>query len=566
MNCTLRAMKETDPDRLLHYEGWCGGGGDAGAGSQLDEAERLFVQSTFDFQSRMYPQFDTMKKAFDAPWLKGLPYIMCEYSHAMGNSCGDLRFYNEIMDGDPRYAGGFVWEWCDHGLRRTDENGCEYFAYGGDFGEKHHFANICVDGLVAPNRQPHSSLLEMKAVYAPLRITLRADGMLEFANRYAFRDLEELDFVWSIEADGCEQACGSLQVCCPAGETSAVAAPCLEGAWKDGVLLVRAQTKTDSLWAPRGHVVAACSFALQEAPVPRETGGAPHVLETRNAYQISGEGFCYTFRKDEGVLCGIRVNGKTLLNHPMRFNCFRAPTDNDRAFTRVNIYLQWHKTFNFGDIEYPEIAVRNFACVQQEDCVLLGGDFLFGVQGRLPVSTGRITYRVYADGTLQIAQTSSISPRLPYWLPRYGYAFCFDEELTGMEYFGYGPAECYEDKCSHALLGRHVYCPDDPRGAYEKPQESGSHTGTRWLEARIQGETLRFAGNFSFCASRYDVHTTTQAAHRKDMVPSAGTNLYIDYRMSGVGSSSCGGEHPHVSCRINPGEQVDFTLEIQPKR
>lgn len=172
-------------------------------------------------------------------------------------------------------------------------------------------------------------------------------------------------------------------------------------------------------------------------------------------------------------------------------------------------------------------------------------------------------YKIYGNGTLEIVQDCALSGELPYWLPRYGYLFEFAEPLCEIRYFGYGSGECYEDKRSHAMLGCYEYIPDDPYGAYEKPQESGSHFGTKWLRAKTKGRSIRFMGDFSFCASRYSLSALTSAAHRKDLVLEKGTNLYIDYRMSGVGSASCGGQEPVRECRIEPGEMVTFTVRMK---
>jgi len=279
---------------------------------------------------------------------------------------------------------------------------------------------------------------------------------------------------------------------------------------------------------------------------------------------VSAAGVSYTFRRDEGVLSRMCVDGKTVLDRPMRFVCFRAPTDNDDAMNPAyNIVKLWRMTFEFGNIAYPELSVRNLRASMEAGCAVIAGDILFGVPGRQAISRGRIEYRIDGNGTLRIRQRAKIAENLPYWLPRYGYAFDFSLPLEEMTYFGLGPAECYEDKRAHALLGRYAYVPDDPALAYEKPQESGSHTATRWLKARIAGKTLRFGGDFSFGASRYDLHELDRARHKKDLVPLDGTQLMIDYRMSGVGSASCKGQQPVPSCRINPGEAVDFTIEIR---
>jgi len=558
-------VKAADPGRLLHYEGWRGGEGDAGLGANLNAEEFEFVRRTFDFHSRMYPQFDVMKHIFDSKATAHMAYVMCEYSHAMGNSCGDLRFYDEIIQSDPRYAGGFVWEWCDHAIRMKDDKGRSFFGYGGDFGEIHHFANICMDGLVTPDRQPHSSLLEMKAVYAPVRAEMGRDGRIEFRNRSSFTDLSEYEIVWSVCFGGVEKASGVLDISCAPGERILVACPWQGMQGEDGAAYVRVLTKKDAVWAAKGHEITAFSFAVEGEKEPGAGKAcAPDIRDTASAYTVSGEGFSYLFRKDEGVPCEITIGGENILAKPMRFNCFRAPTDNDKSFTASNVYQHWHKTFNFGNIEYPELSVKNFRCTAEEGCAVLSGDFIFAVQGRLPVSVGKIEYRIGGDGRMRIAQKASVNAELPYWLPRYGYEFELKKDLSAIRYFGHGPAECYEDKRSHALLGLYDYLPDDPAGAYEKPQESGSHFGTRWFEAETGAGKLRIEGGFSFCATKYDVHTTTESLHRKDLVPSGGMHLYIDWRMSGVGSASCGGEVPAQDCRINPGDEVDFCITVAP--
>lgn len=555
-------VKRADPERLLHYEGWRGGDGDAGLGANLNAEDLAFVQETFDFHSRMYPQFEAMRRNFENKAVQHMAYVMCEYSHAMGNSCGDMRFYDEIMRSDERYAGGFVWEWCDHALKMRDEKGAEFFGYGGDFGEKHHFANICMDGAVAPDRKPHSALLEMKAVYAPVRMERAADGRIVIENRHAFVDLAKYAWEWSACFEGKEADGGELDVRCAPGERVWIEFPYRGEGGRDGVVYLRMKTKEDCAWAEKGHIAAERSFALPERPEERRKDRAPKMQQSAAAFVIEGEGFRYVFRKDEGVLSEAQVNGVQILAKPMEFNCFRAPTDNDRSFTKANMYQHWHKTFNFGNIEYPELSVKGFGCEMLEDCALLSGEFIFAVQGRLPISTGKVEYRVYGDGRIEIGQRGKINGDLPYWLPRYGYEFELAQPMERMRYFGYGPAECYEDKRMHALLGTFDYMPDDPAGAYEKPQESGSHLGTKWVCGTVGGQMMRVRGEFSFAASRYDVHTMTEALHRKDMTPSAGTHLYIDWRMSGVGSASCGGEMPKAECRIEPGEKFDFAVEI----
>ena len=525
------------------------------------------MRETFDFQSRMYPIFDKMKSAFGNGH-DVFSYVMCEYSHAMGNSCGDLRFYDEIIQSDPRYAGGFIWEWCDHALRQTDENGVSYLAYGGDFGDKHHFRNICMDGTVTPDREPHSNLLEAKAVFAPLRVTWDGKDMLTFHNRNFFTDLNAYQMEWSLVWENEEKAKGVLPLDCRPQKSLSVTLPIdLSEVGCDAVLYVKAFAKDSAEWAEQGHVIGAFSFAIPAAKEPAKAacGNAPEITETQNAFVVSGKGFSYRFRKDDGVLDQMTVEGKDLLAVPQKWTCFRAPTDNDNACTtRNNILVHWQNTTGFGNIEYTWLSVRNFTCRIEENAAVLSGTFVLSVPGRKHISKGALEYRILGDGTLRISQNAEIAKDLPYWLPRYGYILSFAKPLQAIEYFGYGPAETYEDKRTHALLGRYSYLQDDPAGAYEKPQESGSHCNTKWLEAMTGEASLRIAGDFSFCASRYDLHDVTAARHRKDLALLEGSELYLDYRMSGVGSSSVCGQHPVPECRINPGEQIDFSVEICP--
>lgn len=558
-------VKQKDPDRLLHYEGWCGDP-NAGTGMMVNEEEMAFIRSVIDFNSHMYPKLEDVKAALDDQRTEGMPYLLCEYSHAMGNSCGDLRFYDEIIQSDARYAGGFVWEWCDHALTLTDEKNSVYYGYGGDFGERIHHGNICMDGVVAPDRAPHSALLEMKAIYAPIRASMPDKETIEFINRHAFGDLSQYDILWDVYLEGQKTAGGRLEVSCPPGEKVLVDMPHFLKSRRDSVLYIRVKLKADCAWASMGHEIAAFSFVLsQKEHSAILVAPAPQITETKAAFVVSGEGFSYEFRKDEGVLSQMMVHGKALLSRPMRLNCFRVPTDNDDTFIPIsNIAGKWRRTFLFGDIECAQTAVQNISCTTEKEAAVIAGDFIFCVPGMRPISRGRVEFRILRDGTMKIMQQAQISDELPYWLPRYGYVFEFCGAAENMNYFGYGPAECYEDKRAHALLGWYTYIQDNPAGAYEKPQESGSHTGTKWLSAKIQGEQLKFSGDFSFCATRYDMHEMAKTPHKKDLIPMDGTHLFIDYRMSGVGSASCGGQQPVPSCRINPGERIDFTMRISP--
>lgn len=572
-NVNLKAatvyLRNADPHRPLHYEGFAR----VFEKGVLDEENERFLFAYYDFYSQMYTPLSKMAEIFSDERVT-VPFLLCEYSHAMGNSGGDLRFYDDLIQSDPRYTGGFIWEWCDHAMPLTDENGVSFYGYGGDFGEKHHLRNVCMDGVVSPDRKPHSELLEAKAVFAPVRVTRNGDGSLTVRNRHAFSDLSAYDLCWTLTADGKETANGILKVNPPAGQSVMLPCPVSETQNAEtAVLTIRMTLKSTTAWANAGHIVAAFSFPLTVTEkIPQGTQTVPPVLtETRTAYTVSGttpggKTFAYTFRKDEGTLTDLSVDGEALLLSPLVHKCFRAPTDNDNSLaSKTNVQVPWTTDRKFGNLEYTETAVKNFRAKVTDGAVSLTGEFIFGVQGRKYITMGSIEYRIDGAGRITVTENSRVNPELPYFLPRYGLTLTLPSYPTeSLHYFGYGPAECYEDKCTHALLGHYEYTPDDPKDAYEYPQESGSHCGTELLTVDLGKVHLSITGSapFSFSASHYDLHDITKAKHQKDLRKTDRLFLSLDYRMSGVGSASCGGQIPVEECRINASEEFSQKLTI----
>ena len=561
-------FKSVDKTRPVHYESGFSGY------MKYDNEELARRLRHLDFHSAMYPPLSPGRSrahllaSLEHPVFANVPYVMCEYSHAMGNSCGDLRFYDEWIQKYPKFVGGFIWEWCDHAMRTVDKNGTSYFGYGGDFGEKHHLRNVCMDGVVAPDRTPHSNLLEAKAVFAPVRVTRNQDGSLTVQNRHAFADLSAYRTEWRIVADNVTVDSGILAANPAPGASVTIPSPAKEPyAAQNAALTVSFVLAADTAWAGEGHTVAAFSFPLAvNAPQRKANTATPTLTESDTTYTVSGKGFSYTFRRDTGLLCGIQVNGKQLLAAPLAFNCFRAPLDNDITAGLDGVAKSWRTERPFGNIEHTEVLIHSFTATTEDRTILLTGDFVFGAQGRTPLARGKIAYRIDGDGELTIRQQGAIYSALPYFLPRYGYRLSLAAPAEGIRYYGYGPAECYEDKISHALLGEYSYVQDDPTGNWEKPQESGSHCYTDWVSLVCNGIPLRISGHrFSFNATRFDIHEMAAVAHRKDLTRMDHTDLYLDYRMSGVGSHSCGGQDPVESCRINPGESFDFCIRLEPK-
>ena len=547
-------FKSVDPTRPVHYEGCFNGKTYKG----LSNEEKTYVRD-MDFRSLMYPVFDRLKSELGAPQYPA-SVVLCEYSHAMGNSCGDLRAYDDIFQSDPRYMGGFIWEWCDHSLRLTDEEGKPYFGYGGDFGDKINLYNFCMDGTVSPDRHPHSNLLEAKAVFSPIRIEKNEAGEVILWNRCAFSDLSDLEIVLEVYADEALKSRKILPVDAEAGEKIALPSPePVRGA--DAYAVYRVLKKNGTPWCEAGFELFAVSYLLEEEAKPAASASpTPELTETGAEYAVSAGKTRYTFRKDTGCLTGISVGGEELLAAPLRWNCFRAMTDNDVARHKDPVTAQWRQEFSWGDLAYAKTQIRNVAAEVRSGFVVVSGDFLCATPGARKVTEGTVEYRIWGDGRLEIRQKGSFHADATHWFPRYGYVLSL-KNPGDIRYFGYGPRECYEDKCHHAILGHYAYLPDDPADQWEKPQESGSRCHTRWVKA----SGWKIEGDFSFAASRQDLVSRDESRHQKDVEILDHTDLYVDYRMSGVGSHSCGGQHPEEKYRINPGEAFDFTVTLIPQ-
>ncbi len=561
--CNLRNemlwFKKTDPSRPLHYQDvwlrkfW----------PTLSEEEQQEVLNNMDFASTTYPAEELLAYYLD---LVGdhHGFVMNEYSHAMGNSCGDLRYYDQKMEEHPQFVGGFIWEWADHALRLTDDNGKEYFGYGGDFGETHHLSNVCMDGIVAPDRRPHSALREVRAVFAPIRIVKTENGY-QIKNRFSFRNLSELTIVWEKQEEGEITAQGELCVNAAPGQTVDIPAPVCDKTEKaDGVLLMRVMDGE--------REVTAFSFALESPARQLAEVGRPTLTETTTAFIITAGEITYTFRKDMGTLTSLMISGKEMLDAPLWWNGYRPFTDNQCSPVgtrdgkpRSAYYLTKHPWFD--NTEYGETILRPFAATQTPEGIKLAGEYIFAPQGKRNLTRGHMEYRIDNRGHLTIYQNGKINPDLPTWLPRYGLCLPLKGNEVKVNYFGLGPKECYEDKSVHALLGRYEYLPDDPADAYEKPQECGSRCGVRWVDVENEDMILHIdSKRMAFTVSHYDIHQIAKEKHSKDLIKTDKTYVYCDYRMSGVGSNSCGGEPPKEEFRINPGEEFEFAITLAPQK
>jgi len=530
-------VKKRDPHRLVHMESHF---------TLHDLKERDYfseAHDVIDVYGRMYPTFSFLHEFLEYKE-EDRPLFLCEYTHAMGNSCGDLFDYWELIYREDRLCGGCIWEWSDHAIVMHAEDSTPYYGYGGDFGQLFHYGNICADGLTSPDRVPHSSLLEAKNVYAPvsiLPVDLQA-GKVNIDNRYEFCDLSHTVLRWSVEIDGEEVQKGNIEPHTAPRSSEKLYLPYnLTNMTGEGYVNVRLCLKEDASWAKAGHILYQWQGKL---PVAAKKIALPHcgtgltIQHNDPLLKIEGAGFAYTFHASLGAPVSILYNGTEYLDGPMKLNIWRAPLDNDRIIRK-----KWE---DIGSANYPFVQTKIYDITHTQNTdgsISLRVPFALGGMGQMPLLKGNMLYTVYGNGAMTIAQKVTMRPEISVWLPRYGLQWRLKKDFSSVEYFGYGPQESYIDKHHSARMG-HFSKDADENMAYLKPQESGSAFHTRWASLKDnQSKGLLFAGEgFSFNASVYTPESLTNAMHPHELCREDAVIVHTDYFMSGVGSASCGPE------------------------
>lgn len=502
--------------------------------------EELPLTEVTDIESIMYPTPTYLAKACTEKRLTK-PIYICEYSHAMGNGPGDIMDYAELMWKYDKFVGGCVWEYCDHSVEITLENGKKGFTYGGDFGEYPHDSNFCVDGLVYPDRRPHTGMLEMKKAYQPYVLTLK-DGKLQIRNRNLFTDLSEYDVCWTVERNGKIEVQGriaTLSVAPGKAKTYKLwdeMPTDLPGIYTFTAKMIR------NVACPWGEIGAEAGFmqtVLAEVEEqPKEQEGLPLSVEFENdEILVSCGSVTYTFDTFRGMLKGIADSERQYLLEPLKLQVWRAPIDNDR-------HMKWK--WDQQGLKDTMQTLDSWAVLNQSENEF---SILFKVKLaavlRRPAVFVDVTYTVNNTGTLTIHTDVNVWKEV-YQLPRFGIQLMLPEDCLRMKYFGYGPMESYSDKHHAAKLGLYETDCDKNFEHYVLPQENGAHWGTHDASVGTRlGRGIRFTGSdenptFSFNASRFTPEDLTATTHDYKLQPRNAVVVNVDYRQAGCGSASCG--------------------------
>ena len=487
------------------------------------------------------------------------PLFLCEYCHAMGNGPGDLEAYWQMIYKHDAFFGGCVWEMTDHSAD-IGTPGKPAYTYGGDFGNIPNDSNFCVDGLVYPDRRPHTGLLELKQVLRPCRVTAfdPEKGTVTLRNMRYFTTLADLDLFWTVERNGSVVAQGRIPALAIKPQHRRTYALKLENLDRlDGhcYLNLFFRSNVAHAWSDVGYeycfeqleLPARASVAVSARPTATELC----VSETAHAFLVQNGDTVYTVDRHHGLLSSIRDHGKELLSTPVAPTVWRAPTDNDRKIKR-----EWTR------IGYDRLQTNCLGCEivkNEKDSVHILAHLTMGVASRIPLARIDLTYIFSPDeGVTLSSDVRLVRPNEnPYFasdnsyfvfLPRFGYEFMMPAGCEQLRYFGRGPVESYEDKRHASRMGLFTTTVTEHFEHYVRPQENMAHADTRWMEVATHTGHGLLATNtetspvFSFNCSHFTARQLTETAHDYELQPLTETVVNIDYRQSGVGSNSCGPE------------------------
>ena len=533
-----------------------------------------------DVDSRMYPSPEEIRKTYMGGRAKR-PFFLCEYSHAMGNGPGDLEEYWKMIYRNDCFFGGCVWEMTDHSVD-VGTPGHPKYVYGGHFGNPVNDGNFCVDGLVYPDRQPHTGMLEYKQVLRPARVTSVdfASGRITVRNHRYFRSLADLDLIWQVERNGETVRQGRFtEIRVAPGQSRSYRIDPEAFRIFDGLCYLTVSFRTNSAtpWADAGYEVGFEQFPIPVAATKRvcaARGSTTLALTASgNAYTVTDGSTCYRIDGQSGLVTSIRDNGHELLSSPVTPNIWRAPTDND-----MKIRSEWENAFlHLAATRCRELTVREQTPEQIVLCALL----TLGTPSRRPILSMEVTYRfrpgqglamefvtdVYSDreamNLLRSVLNPTIDPGKPDAdtkpnLPRLGVQFTMPRGNEQLKWFGLGPMEAYVDKRQAARMGLYRSSVTDHFEHYVRPQENMAHADTRWAQVYTeggQGILILPAGeseDFSFNCAHFTPLMLTQTAHDYELVPLEETVVNLDYRHAGIGSNSCGPTLAPEYC-IGPG-------------
>ena len=543
-----------DPSRLIHYE--------ANEPGYIPEANH------FDIIANMYASVELMEKlANDNP---DRPVILCEYSHAMGNSNGNIYKYWEAIEKHPHIQGGFIWDWVDQGILRKDGNG-EWYAYGGDFGETVHDSNFCINGLVSPDRSPHPALYEVKKLQQFVKIEAAElnTGKIKITNHYDFINLDFLTMHYALQINGKIILSGAKEIKQIKPGNSRIISlelsnPKLragEECWLDIWFTLNENTS----WANAGYELAREQFRMPlESPAHRvvqlDREQTVTFSDDNEHIMIRGNGFDITFDKQSGIMTSWKVKKLEILEQGPVPNFWRAATDNDRGGAENSFYSKWIRA-GLHELEnnLENVIARNLS--ENTVQVVVEGS-LKGKEHKIDYTEN---YTIFNTGEIFLDILVNPESELPV-LPKVGLQLKLKNQFNNIQWLGRGPHESYCDRKKSAVVSLYEGKVADQYFPYIKPQENGNKTDARWVSLTNDNGFGLMAGGMDLLnvsAHQYSLENLCKARHTYDVKADGRITLNLDYKMMGLGGDDSWNPRTHKEFLIQ-AQPYNFSVRLKP--
>ena len=542
--------RKMDPNRLVHYEGVC--------------HDRRY-NDTSDMESQMYPSVEDIKAFLEKDRSK--PFICCEYTHAMGNSCGGMHKYTDLTDTEPSYQGGFIWDYIDQSIYKKDRYGKEFQAYGGDFNDRPCDYNFSGNGIAyGGERDASPKMQDVKFNYQNISAKVEKD-QVTIVNKNLFINTDTFDCFVVLAKDGKEvkEVPMETHVAPLSEETVSLPIP-VQNLPGEYAVTVSFRLKEDTVWAKRGHEVAFGQGVYKvEAPAKAVKPARFEVIRSGHDFGVRGENFDVLFSYLNGGLASYRYGGVEMIQMIPRPNFWRAPVDNDNGSLMQMRCGQWKLASMYLSHKYPTGGHYPGMHIPEIEVLDDSAKITFTyAMPTTPATECKLSYQVYGDGSIRTTLTYDPVEGLGD-MPEFGVMFKFDADYDNVTWYGMGPEETYVDRCEGAKLGIYRNKVEDNMAKYMVPQECGNKVGVRWASVTDRkGRGMLFTGDaMEFSALPYTPHEMENAMHPFELPQVHYTVVRVSKQQMGIAGDDSWGAKPLPEYLIKTDEKMEFTFTFK---
>lgn len=541
-------FRQLDKHRLVHYEGVFN--------------DRSY-NDTSDMESQMYTPAAGIEKFLAEHPEK--PFICCEYTHAMGNSCGAMHKYTELTDREPRYQGGFIWDYIDQSIYKKDRYGKWFLTYGGDFGDRPTDGDFSGNGICYGEREASPKMQEVKFNYQNISVDFDSDYIFTVTNKNLFVNTSVFDAFAILLADGEEVYRTKLQISVPPMDRASYEVPVtlknsMIDVGKEYCIVVSFVLKENTIWEKAGYEIAFGQHMIKKPVSEYSCDKSVELVVGNGNILVRGENFKALFsRMNLGMVSYVYGGVEMLPNTIPLPNFWRTPTNNDSGNMMPQRYAQWKIASMYVTTRQDQRFADTSPRVEKNDNNIAITYTYF--MPTTPQSSCEVTYRVFGDGTIET--TLSYDPVKELGdMPEFGMMFKLDADYDTVKWYGLGPQETYEDRQHGGKYGVYENKVADNIAEYLVPQESGNKCRVRYAKVMDKkGRGMLFFGDeLSFSALPYTPHELENAAHHFELPPVHYTVVRVAKKQMGVGGDDSWGSHTHPEYLLDASEKMEFTF------